>query len=182
MKKAGTKKAKGIVPHEKITEKIFLIRKHKVILDFDLAELYEVETKYLKRQVKRNIDRFPADFMFELNITEIRNLRRHFGTSSWGGSRYSPLAFTEQGVAMLSGIISSGKAIKMNITIMRAFVEMRNTIIKNKNIAMKLKVLEDRLGEHDIQLNKIYDTIENLLDKKAEAEDKWNNRKRIGFK
>lgn len=182
MKKSGTKKTKGIVPHEGITNKIFVIRKHKVILDFDLAALYEVETKYLKRQVKRNIERFPADFMFELNIKELRNLRRQFGTSSWGGSRYSPLAFTEQGVAMLSGIISSGKAVKMNIAIMRAFVEMRNAIINNKSIALKMKMLEDRLGEHDIQLHNIYDTIENLLDKKVEAEEKWNNRRQIGFK
>jgi phage regulator Rha-like protein len=181
MKKTGTKKAKGIIPKEGITNRIFVIRKHKVIMDFDLAELYEVETKYLKRQVKRNIDRFPADFMFELNVTELRNLRRQFGTSSWGGSRYAPLAFTEQGVAMLSGIISSGKAVKMNIAIMRAFVEMRKAIIHNRNITSKLKLLEDRLGEHDIQLNKIYDTIENLLDKKVEAENKWVNRRSIGF-
>jgi hypothetical protein len=151
------------------------------MLDVDLAALYEVETKYLKRQVRRNVDRFPADFMFELKPAELKILRSQFGTSSWGGSRYTPMAFTEQGVAMLSGIINSAKAVKMNIAIMRAFVEIRKAIINNKNIAGKLKALEERLGEHDIQLNRIYDAIENLMDKKVEQET-WQERRRIGFK
>jgi len=180
MKKIG-KNNKQPVTGSAILSRIMVLRNQKVILDEDLADLYETETKYLKRQVKRNLDRFPADFMFELNLTEQRNLRSQFGTSSWGGSRYTPMAFTEQGVAMLSSILNSKKAIRMNVAIMRAFVEMRKTVLKNKNISAKLKMLEDRLGEHDTQLRKIYDTIEDLLDKKTEAET-WQQIRTIGYR
>lgn len=180
MKKIG-KNNKQSVTGSAILSRIMVLRNQKVILDEDLADLYETETKYLKRQVKRNLDRFPADFMFELNLTEQRNLRSQFGTSSWGGSRYTPMAFTEQGVAMLSSILNSKKAIRMNVAIMRAFVEMRKTVLKNKNISAKLKMLEDRLGEHDTQLRKIYDTIEDLLDKKTEAET-WQQIRKIGYR
>ena len=106
------------VTEEKILNKIYYIRDHKVMLDEDLAELYAVETKQLKRQVRRNIDRFPEDFMFELTKDELENLRSQIGTSSWGGARYMPMAFTEQGVAMLSSVLSSARAIKVNIQIM----------------------------------------------------------------
>jgi phage regulator Rha-like protein len=170
-----------IIPNETIIRKIYVLRGYKVMIDSDLAGLYEVETKVLNQAVKRNIARFPKDFMFRLNKKEFESLRSQFVTSNRGGSRYMPYAFTEQGVAMLSGIINSDKAIKMNIAIMRAFVEIRRTIMNNKNIAGKLKSLEDKLGEHDVQLNQIYDAIENLMDKKVEQET-WQERRRIGFK
>jgi phage regulator Rha-like protein len=170
-----------LIPDETIIRKIYIIRGHKVMLDFDLAALYEVETNYLKRQVRRNIERFPEDFMFELNKTEFGDLRSQFGTSSWGGTRYMHIAFTEQGVAMLSGVVNSNKAIAMNIAIMRAFVEMRKLTINNKKLTEQIKVLFDRIGEHDIQLSQIYDAIENLLDEKVEQKT-WENRKKIGFK
>jgi len=108
-----------------IKSKIYEIRGAKVMLDFDLAEIYRVETKYLKRAVMRNIERFPDDFMFELTNQEFANLRYQIGTSSWGGARYLPFAFTEQGVAQLSSVLNSPFAIKMNINIVRAFIALR---------------------------------------------------------
>ena len=110
-----------IIPDEIIINKIYFIRGQKVMLDSDLAELYGVETKQLKRQVRRNLNRFPKDYMFELSIQEIENLRSQFGTTSWGGSRYIPMVFTEQGVAMLSSVLNSNRAIEMNIHIIRIF-------------------------------------------------------------
>lgn len=178
-------KAKGdiiqITPVEALVNKIFVIRGQKVMLDRDLAELYGVETFRLNEQVKRNILRFPEDFMFQLNREEFRNLISQIAISSWGGTRKLPYAFTEQGVAMLSGIINSPKAIEMNIAIMRAFVAMRKLALTNKMVAEKLLKIEEKLGSHDAQLNEIYTAIENLLDKKAE-EKKWDERERIGFK
>ncbi len=174
-----------VLPEERIINKIYIIREQKVMLDFDLAVLYEVETGYLKRQVRRNIERFPDDFLFELFKEEFTNLRSQFGTSNWGGTRYKPYAFTEQGIAMLSGVINSPKAIAMNIAIMRAFVEIRKIKITPKNLASQLEILEERIGEHNVQLNSIYEAIENLLDDKSEKELKdaaWKSRKRIGFK
>ncbi|MCK4665731.1 ORF6N domain-containing protein, partial [Candidatus Dependentiae bacterium] len=108
-----------------IQSKIFCIRGKNVIFDRDIAELYGVETKQLKRQVRRNSKRFPPDFMFKLTTDEFKNLRSQFGTSRWGGTRYPPFAFTEQGVAMLSSILQSSKAIKVNIRIIRVFIELR---------------------------------------------------------
>ena len=112
-----------------IKNSIHEIRGFKVILDFELAKMYQVETKYLKRTVKNNLKRFPSDFMFELSETEWQNLRCKFSTSSWGGQRYAPFAFTEQGIAMLSGLLNSDIAIEMNIAIMRAFVIIRQWAI-----------------------------------------------------
>lgn len=152
------------------------------MLDSDLADLYEVETNYLKRQVRRNIDRFPADFMFELSKKEYQSLRSQFGTLKRGShSKYLPFAFSEQGVSMLSGVINSPKAINMHIAIMRAFVEMRKLVHSNKKIGEQIKEIFDRVGEHDVQLAAIYDAIENLLDRKTE-EKNWEERERIGFK
>ena len=171
-----------IIPDETIIRKIYMLRGQKILLDMDLAELYEVETNYLKRQVRRNIERFPEDFMFEINSKEYNSLRSQFGTLKRGShAKYLPFAFTEQGVAMLSGVINSTKAIEMNIAIMRAFVETRKLLHSNKKIAKQIKMLFDRIGEHDVQLSAIYDAIENLLDKKVE-EKKWEERERIGFK
>ncbi len=160
----STKEVIKIIPDEKVIRKLYVIRDQKVILDRDLAELYEVETKVLNQAVKRNKSRFPGDFMFQLNKEEYDNLKSQSVTSSWGGVRYMPSAFTEQGVAMLSGVINSPKAIEMNIAIMRAFVEMRRIAISDKNIAQQIKLLIERIDEHDVQLGAIYNTIENLLD------------------
>lgn len=175
-----------ILPDNTIIRKIYLFRGQNVLLDMDLALLYEVETGYLKRQVKRNIERFPSDFMFELIPEEYNSLRSQIGILKRGAhSKYMPFAFTEQGVAMLSGVINSPKAIEMNIAIMRAFVETRKLLHSNKEIAEQIKMLFDRIGEHDVQLGAIYNAIENLMDEKTEEKVKkidWEERERIGFK
>lgn len=179
-----------------IQNRIYEIRGERVMLDRDLAALYETETKALNLAVKRNIKRFPIDFMFQLTKEEFESLRFQFETSEKsksplrlqietskgrGGTRYLPYAFTEQGVAMLSGILNSDKAINMNIAIMRAFVEVRRVLLQQSDLKMQLKEIRERLGEHDAQLNQIYDAMENLLDEKA-AQKKWEDRERIGFK
>ena len=130
------------------------------MLDKDLAELYGVETKQLKRQTKRNIERFPEDFMFGLSKEEFSNLRCQIDTSSWGGTRYPPLAFTEQGVAMLSSVLNSKRAIEVNIQIMRTFVKLRRMIISNKELARKLRELEKK---YDAQFKVVFDAIRKLM-------------------
>lgn len=187
-----------------IQNRIYEIRGERVMLDFDLASLYEVETKVLNQAVKRNLKRFPEDFMFQLTATEFEsikfqmnatnkgtsaqivakdlpNLKSQIVTSSWGGTRKLPYAFTEQGVAMLSGVINSDKAINMNIAIMRAFVDVRKILLKQSSINEQLTEIKERIGEHNIQLNELYDAMENLIDEKI-AQIKWNERERIGFK
>ncbi|HWR98427.1 MAG TPA: ORF6N domain-containing protein [Candidatus Methanoperedens sp.] len=132
-----------LVPVERIERAILMIRGHKVLLDADLAALYGVETKTLNRAVKRNIERFPADFMFQLSEDEAANLRHQFGTSSeYGGRRYFPYAFTEKGVAMLSSVLRSPRAVRVNIEIMRAFVRLRQMLQQNADLARKLAALE----------------------------------------
>jgi ORF6N domain len=181
-KKVSTK----IIPDESIIRRIYIFRGQKVMVDRDLAELYGIETKALNQAVKRNIGRFPKDFMFQLNTKEFESLRSQFVTSNQrGGIRYMPFAFTEQGVAMLSGVINSPKAIDMNIAIMRAFVETRKLVHSNKKIAEQIKTLFERIGEHDVQLAAIYDAMENLMDEKLDEKiekQQWANRERIGFK
>lgn len=178
-----------------IQNRIYEIRGERVMLDRDLAALYETETKRLKEAVNRNIKRFPKDFMFQLTKEEFEDLRfqietlektdnplrTQIATSNRGGTRYMPYAFTEQGVAMLSGILNSDKAINMNIAIMRAFVEVRKVLLRQNDLKEQMKQIKEHLGEHDAQLNQIYDAMENLLDEKA-AQRKWNDRERIGFK
>ena len=186
---------------QSIQNKIYEIRGHRVMLDRDLAELYDVETKVFNQAVKRNITRFPEDFMFQLTDAEWETLRFQIETSKGGDSsrsqsvtlklistggrgqhtKYLPYAFTEQGVAMLSGILNSDRAINMNIAIMRAFVELRKVLMDHSDIKEQLRILQSRIGEHDSQLSGIYDAIENLLDDKA-AQRKWEDRERIGFK
>ncbi|HCY42145.1 MAG TPA: DNA-binding protein [Prolixibacteraceae bacterium] len=164
---------------EKIQTKIYEIRDQKIMLDFDLAELYETETKYLKRAVKANIKRFPTDFMFELTKLEYDTLRCNFSTSNnRGGIRYMPYAFTEQGVAMLSGILNSDKAIETNIAIMRAFVFVRQYALTHKDLTEKLQVLENK---YDKQFNDVYEAI-NFLLQKDNQETEQKQRKRIGYK
>lgn len=165
-----------IVPEETIINKIYLIRGQKVMIDYDLAGLYGVETKQLKRAVKRNIERFPSDFMFTLTTEELQNLRSQTGTSSWGGIRFSPMVFTEQGVAMLSSILSSQQAILVNIQIIRVYTKMREMLMTHKDILLKLEVFEKQLvtNKEDIQL--IFKTLKQLLNPPQEP------RRQIGFK
>jgi len=154
-------KGVALVPPERIERSILLIRGHKVILDADLAALYGVETKQLIRAVKRNLPRFPDDFMFQLNEEEFENLRFHFGTSSqWGGRRYAPYAFTEQGVAMLSSVLHSRRAIQVNIEIMRAFVRLRRILASHADLARKLDSLEKK---YDTQFRVVFDAIRELM-------------------
>ncbi len=150
----------NLIPIERIENKILLLRGQKVMLDRDLAELYGVETKYLNRQVTRNSDRFPEDFMFVLTDDEIEILRCQFGTSSWGGLRYLPSAFTEQGVAMLSSVLRSPRAVQVNIMIMRAFVKMRELIASHKDLAARLDELEKK---YDHQFNYVFEAIRELI-------------------
>lgn len=168
---------------QSIQNRIYTIRGERVMLDFDLAELYEVGTKVLNQAVKRHIKRFPGDFMFQLTELEWSSMRSQFVTSSQMKRKLStlPYAFSEQGVAMLSGVLNSDKAINMNIAIMRAFVEIRKILLKENDMIEQLNQIKDRLGVHDAQLNQIYDAIENLLENEA-AQRKWENRERIGFK
>jgi len=164
---------------EKIQTKIYEIRGQKVMLDFDLAELYEVETKNLNLAVKRNLRRFPLDFMFQLNKSEWEVLRLQIETSKGrGGKRYLPYAFTEQGVAMLSGILNSEKAIEVNISIMRAFVFMRQYALTHKDLTEKLHELENK---YDQQFKDVYEAISFLL-QKDNQETEQKQCKRIGFK
>ncbi|MBL7736202.1 MAG: ORF6N domain-containing protein [Chitinophagaceae bacterium] len=181
---------------QSIQNRICEIRGERVMLDFDLAALYEVQTKALNQAVKRNIKRFPKDFMFRLTLIEwqaIRSqsvtasesdtIRSQFvtGSQSKRNTNVTPYAFTEQGVAMLSGVLNSDKAIDMNIAIMRAFIEIRRIILRQTDLKEQLREIMQRLSEHDVQLNSIYDAMENLLDDKA-AQRKWEDRERIGFK
>lgn len=163
-----------------IQNKIYEVRGQKVMFDFDLSELYEVETRALNQAVKRNSSRFPEDFMFSLNTDEWNILKSQIVTSSWGGTRKLPFAFTEHGVTMLSSVLKSEKAVKMNIAIIRAFIALKKFAIDYSDIKEQVEILKNRLGEHDIQLNQIYDSIENLLDAKVE-EKNWENRAPIGF-
>ena len=145
-----------VLSPEKVQQMIHIIRGERVILDRDLAQLYGVETKVLNKQVQRNIERFPEDFMFQLTNQEFKNLRFQNGTTSWGGSRYLPHAFTEEGVAMLSGLLRSPVAIQMNIQIMRAFVYVKNTLSVINETALR----QDKL-EHEVE--KLRDYIEDIL-------------------
>ena len=161
--------------------KIYLIRGKKVMLDRDLAELYEIETKQLKRAVKRNINRFPEDFMFELTTGEFKNLRSQFGTSSWGGSRYLSMAFTEHGVIMLASALNSERAVQMNIRIVRIFTRMREMLASHKGVLQKLEKIEQKLAEHDDQILVIFKYLKQLEQSKKQELD-YQNRKRVGFK
>jgi hypothetical protein len=151
---------KPIVPAERIENCIYQLRGQRVMLDDDLAMLYEVETKALNRAVKRNLRRFPEDFMFQLSAKEFENLRYQFGTSRWGGRRYPPYAFTEQGVAMLSSVLNSKRAIQVNIEIMRAFVRLRQMLASNAGLARKLATLEKK---YDAQFRVVFDAIRELM-------------------
>lgn len=153
----------SLIPQEIIERKILLIRAKKVMLDKDLAELYEVPTRRLNEQVKRNIKRFPKDFMFQLTRKEYENLRSHFAISSWGGRRYLPYVFTEQGVAMLSSVLNSERAIRVNIAIMRVFVSIREILSTHKKLAYKLNELERKIEKHDVEIKSVFEAIRQLM-------------------
>ncbi|HQV35730.1 MAG TPA: ORF6N domain-containing protein [Flavobacterium sp.] len=157
-----------------IQQQIIELRGQKVMLDFHLAELYEIETKVLKQAVRRNINRFPPDFMFELTQNEFESLRSQFVTSKRGGLRYMPFAFTEQGIAMLSSVLNSEKAIAINIAIMRTFVSLRQ-------FALNYKELNDKITEIEKQFPDIYNILNYLMDKEKTATPKIE-RNKIGFK
>ena len=155
---------KGLIPAEVIEQKIYLLRREKVMLSSDLAELYGVEPKVLIQAVKRNIERFPEDFMFQLSNQEFANLKSQIVTSSWGGiRRANPYAFTEQGVAMLSSVLRSKQAVQVNIAIMRAFVKLREMLSTHKELAHKLAQLERKIEKHDVEIKLIFDAIRQLM-------------------
>jgi phage regulator Rha-like protein len=222
---AGDKEVLVFLPFKSITmelqiirEKIYEIRGQKVMLDFDLAELYGVETRIFNQAVKRNSARFPEDFMFQLtaeewerwsqfvttseekpteksqeidNQSEMGKIRRsQFVISSVASQSistkfrkksYLPYAFTEHGVSMLASVLRSEKAVQMSIAVVRAFIALKQYVSRQDSLSQQLQEVRDRLGEHDVQLNSIYEAIENLLDEKV-AEKKWKDRDRIGFR
>ncbi|SFP81423.1 ORF6N domain-containing protein [Parafilimonas terrae] len=171
-----TKKSQPALTDEVVMNKIYLIRGQKVMLDRDLAEMYGVETRILNQAVKRNRERFPKDFMFQLNNKESENLKSQIVISSWGGSRKLPFAFTEQGVAMLSSVLNSAVAIQVNIRIIRIFTKMREMLLTNKDILLKLEKLEKDVTTSKQDIANIFEALKQLLTPPAEK------RIRIGFK
>lgn len=166
----------AVFPSERIAQTILLLRGHKIILDRDLAAMYGVSTRDLNKAVSRNLDRFPDDFMLQLTRSEFNDLKFQFGTSSWGGTRKLPRAFTEQGIAMLSSVLRSKRAIHVNIAIMRAFVKLREFAASHKTLATKLEQLERKVGGHDGQIRSLFDAIRQLM------EPPTPKSRRIGFK
>lgn len=165
-----------VIPDEVVMNKIYLIRNHKVMLDDDLAELYQVETRRLNEQVKRNADRFPEDFMFQLTDEEWENLKSQNATSSWGGRRKKPFAFTEHGVLMLSSVLNSDRAIQVNIQIMRIYAKLREMILTHKDILLKLEQMERKMVRQDGDIKLIFKYLKELLNPKTEP------MRKIGFK
>jgi hypothetical protein len=159
--RSAEKSYNALVPAEIIEKRILLIRGQKVMIDRELANLYGVETKYLIRQVKRNIKRFPPDFMFKLDKDETADLRCQIVTSSWGGRRYSPYAFTELGIAMLSSVLKSDEAISVNIQIMRVFTKLREILASHKDLKRKIEEMESR---YDHQFKVVFDAIKELIE------------------
>ena len=168
-----------LVMEQKILNKIFMVRGEKVMLDSDLAEMYGVETKVFNQSIKRNLERFPKDFMFTLREKEWTNLRSQFVTSSWGGARYRPKVFTEQGVAMLSSILNSKTAIAVNIRIIRVFNKLKEYALTNKEILLQLANLEKEVKGNSRDIANIFCVIKELLEKQAQP---VLPRNRIGFR
>ena len=168
----------AILSDDIVVNKIYVIRNQKVMLDRDLAELYGVETKVLKQAVKRNIDRFPEDFMFELTKSELENWRSQFVTSNSDkmGLRYSPFAFTEHGVLMLSSILNSQQAIQVNIQIVRIFTRLRNLLSEHTELKLEIAEIKKHLQNHDKNIELVFSYLDKLIDKENQP------RKRIGFK
>jgi len=164
-----------ILPVEVVERRIYSIRGQKVMPSPDLADLYRVETRALVQAVKRNMDRFPRDFMFQLTTKELALLKSQIVISSWGGTRRgTPYAFTEHGVLMLSSVLRSKRAVRVNVVIVRAFVKLREILATHKDLARKLEDLERKYREHDAQIKAVFDAIHNLLAPKRPN-------RRIGF-
>jgi hypothetical protein len=170
-----------IIPDEVVLSKIYLIRNQKVMLDDDLAKLYDVETRRLNEQVKRNHERFPEDFMFQLTKEELENLKSQFATSSWGGRRKLPYAFTEHGVLMLSSVLNSDRAIEVNIQIMRIYSKIRQMLLTHKDILLRLEQIEQTLSGHDDKILLIFEYIKQLEQARQQQDDQ-TSRRLIGFK
>lgn len=168
----------SLLSEETISDKIYFIRGQKVMLDFDLAALYEVETRRLNEQVKRNISRFPSDFMFRLTEIELENLMSQIATSSWGGIRKSPFAFTEHGVLMLSSVLKSDKAIQTNIQIMRIFMKVRQMLLDTTEIKVDILQIQKKLENHDKNIELVFSYLDELTEKKEEESE----RVKIGYK
>jgi len=156
------------IPDEVVMSKIYIIREVKIMLDKDLAELYEVSTGNLNKAVQRNIKRFPDDFMFQLNDEEFKNLIFQNGISNWGGTRKLPYAFTEQGVAMLSGILNSDRAIAVNIQIMRIFTRIRQMLADNTELRLEIENIKKKLDNQDKNMEVVFQYLDQLLEKKDE--------------
>ena len=162
------------VPEEVIVNQIYLIRGHKVLLDKDLANLYQVTTGNLNKAVQRNLKRFPSDFMFQLNEEEFKNLIFQNGTSSWGGTRKLPFAFTEQGVAMLSGILNSDRAINVNIQIMRVFTRIRQVLIDNTELRLAIEEIRKKTNNNAKNIEIVFQYLDELIDKQHPKNgDEW---------
>tara|TARA_B100000614_G_C14548131_1_gene492881 strand:- start:1901 stop:2422 length:522 start_codon:yes stop_codon:yes gene_type:complete len=168
-----------LITIEQITGKIYTIRGIKVMLDRDLASLYEVETRVLNQAVKRHMKRFPDDFMFQLTQQEFKNLKSQFVTSSWGGVRKMPHAFTEQGVAMLSGILNSDRAIEVNIQIMRTFTQLRHSLLETQDLRLAVEELRKDLKALNRKTDDKFKVVFSVLDKLIKEDDK--PKKKIGF-
>jgi len=161
---------------QKIEDRIYFIRKYRVMLDSDLAELYGVTTKRLNEQVKRNAERFPSDFMFVVTGKEFDNLKSQIATSRWGGRRNLPYVFTEYGALMLASVLNSPVAIRGSIQVVRAFMFLRHVLENNKKLTAKLKELENKVEDHSIDIKNLFEAIRQLMDPQELP------RKRIGFK
>jgi hypothetical protein len=176
-------KSSQVVPDEVVIDKIYLIRGMKVMLDRDMAKLYGVATRRLKEQVRRNIDRFPEDFMFEMTTEELENWRSQFATSNREvmGLRRPPFVFTEHGVLMLSSVLNSSHAIQMNIRIMRIFTKMKEMLLNHKDLLLKIEQIERKMSGHDHSLVVLFEHLKKLLEER-QVREKLAGRKRIGFK
>ncbi len=168
----------SLLSEETISNKIYFIRGQKVMLDSDLAMLYEIETRVLNQAVKRNITRFPKDFMFELSQTEFENLKSQIVTSSWGGTRKLPSAFTEHGVLMLSSVLKSDKAIQTNIQIMRIFTKVRQMLLDTTEMKVDILQIQKKLENHDKNIELVFSYLDELTEKKENEEE----RVKIGYK
>ncbi|HEY0029248.1 MAG TPA: ORF6N domain-containing protein [Bacteroidia bacterium] len=166
------------VPDEIVMDKIYFIRGQKVMLDRDLAELYNANTGNLNKAVKRNIKRFPSDFMFQLTLKEFENLIFQIGISSWGGTRKMPFAFTEQGVAMLSGVLNSDRAIAVNIQIMRIFTRICQMLMNNTELRLEIEKIKKKVDNHDKNMEIVFQYLDELMEKKENPQP----RKQIGYK
>jgi hypothetical protein len=164
------------IPNEVIASKIYLVRDKKVMLDSDLAELYQVETKRLNEQVKRNLLRFPEDFMFQLTTEEWENLKSQNATPSWGGRRTLPYVFTEHGVLMLSSVLNSDRAIEVNIKIMRVYTEIKEMLLTHKDLLLKMEEMEKKVSGQDDKILQIFNYLKQFIQEQKQP------RKEVGYK